>query len=79
MSNMHPVFRGIADSFTLSSPPAAVVEPADSPMPGSIPACAGEPSATAGWPTKNGVYPRLRGGTSSTQLLELPEKTRKYI
>ena len=47
--------------------------------PRSIPACAGEPHLRSRRKQETRVYPRLRGGTSSTQLLELPEKTRKYI
>ena len=33
------------------------------PMPGSIPACAGEPTTPPSCPSPSGVYPRLCGGT----------------
>ena len=43
------------------------VHHADLPEPGSIPACAGEPAATAGtWPASR-VYPRVCGGTRLTR------------
>ena len=40
-------------------------------LPGSIPACAGEPPCGIGWRQSTRVYPRLRGGTSTSQPLSL--------
>ena len=43
---------------------------------GSIPACAGEPKAQAGWACEAGVYPRVCGGTRN---LELRKRKRRGL